>query len=428
MSKRTWEKYERECAAKRRGFGKAKTPTTPQSILVQRMRTVPNRLKKYEPLDTRNFVDFSGYDEISISNIKEACEKFYDQAPGTCDVLLGDRGPSCYLTEQVANKKVYFVRFLEIGVAKESTEHQKDAFDTNCSQWQWQGQIYKRQNFASESRKDQVDYQLPQVPSTAFPKSVCIADLMHAAKLVKPPDVTQITLTLESYDITAKKWETCRNLTILKDNQKFAEGGFRNAFLATSNDQSVHSKWVIKETKEDMMSQVTHTFNITLAEHTRKQVQMNAVARSIAMSFRKKAPENFGECFHYKKVFFSRIEDTPVTIEEYIPGTFTKYLNNNGLVIEAISEDHKIIVAKAECFVHYSFEATKDQIMVLDIQGVRYNLCDPEIASTVLLEDEGELSFCAGNLSTHAIDTFFTYHKCNEFCKMMNWKDRGNSR
>ena len=87
---------------------------TPQSILVQRMRTVPNRLKKYEPLDTRDFVDFSGYDEISISNIKEACEKFYDQAPGTCDVFLGDRGPSCYLTEQVANRKVYFVRFLEI--------------------------------------------------------------------------------------------------------------------------------------------------------------------------------------------------------------------------------------------------------------------------------------------------------------------------
>ena len=47
-----------------------------------------------------------------------------------------------------------------------------------------------------------------------------------------------------------------------------------------------------------MMSQVTHTFNIKVAEHARKQVQMNAVARSIAMSFRKKAPENFGECFH----------------------------------------------------------------------------------------------------------------------------------
>ena len=114
MSKRTWEKYERECAAKRRGAGKAKTATSPQSILVQRMSTMPNKLKKYEPLDTRDFVDFSGYGEISISNIKEACEKLYDQAPGTWDVLLGDRGPSCYLTEQVANKRSILYAFLEV--------------------------------------------------------------------------------------------------------------------------------------------------------------------------------------------------------------------------------------------------------------------------------------------------------------------------
>jgi len=73
---------------------------------------------------------------------------------------------------------------------------------------QWQGKICKHGSVASESRKDQIDYQLPQVSSTAFAKSVSIADLMHAAKLVKPPDVTQITLTLKSFDITAKRWET----------------------------------------------------------------------------------------------------------------------------------------------------------------------------------------------------------------------------
>jgi len=132
--------------------------------------------------------------------------------------------------------------------------------------------------------------------------------------------------------------------------------------------------------------------------------------------------------FSLQKGIFSRIGDTPVTIEEYIPGTFTKYFNNDGLIIEAKSEDHRIIVVKAECFVYYSFEATNDQIMVLDIQGVRYASCDPEVASAVLLEEEGELRFCAGNLSTHAIETFFTFHKCNEFCKMMNLKDRDNNK
>ena len=95
--------------------------------------------------------------------------------------------------------------------------------------------------------------------------------------------------------------------------------------------------------------------------------------------------------------------------------TFAKYLNNNGLIIEAISGDHRVIFAKGECLVHYSFEATNDQIIVLDIKGVRYALCDPEVVYKVLLEEEGELRSCAGNLSTHAIETFFTIHQCNEF-------------
>ena len=55
--KRTWADYEKEVSAKRRGgqnatgAGKKKAPT-PASIMVQRINAVPNRLQKYEPLDT----------------------------------------------------------------------------------------------------------------------------------------------------------------------------------------------------------------------------------------------------------------------------------------------------------------------------------------------------------------------------------------
>ena len=61
MSKRAWENCERECAAKRRRVGKTKTATPPQSLLVQGMSTVPNRLISNKHLDTRDVVDFSGY-------------------------------------------------------------------------------------------------------------------------------------------------------------------------------------------------------------------------------------------------------------------------------------------------------------------------------------------------------------------------------
>ena len=77
------------------------------------MGAEPSRLKQFEPLNTRDFVDFSDFNENSIENIKSACEKFYEMPKGSCDVLLSDMGPSCYLTEQIIGKKVYFIRFLD---------------------------------------------------------------------------------------------------------------------------------------------------------------------------------------------------------------------------------------------------------------------------------------------------------------------------
>ena len=45
-------------------------------------------------------------------------------------------------------------------------------------------------------------------------------------------------------------------------------------------------------------------------------------------------------------------------------------------------------------------------------------LYDPEIASSELVED-GEVLFCAGNLSKTAIDNFVFHHVCNKFCKLV---------
>ena len=56
--------------------------------------------------------------------------------------------------------------------------------------------------------------------------------------------------------------------------------------------------------------------------------------------------------------------------------------------------------------------------MVLDIQASGLKLYDPEIATTDLVE-EGEVYFCAGNLSTVSIETFAEKRTCNKFCKMM---------
>ena len=77
---------------------------------------------------------------------------------------------------------------------------------------------------------------------------------------------------------------------------------------------------------------------MSLEDHTRKQVQMNAVARRLTKKFGKNVPPEFGRTFEYIKVFFAVFKEQPVTFEEYVEGEFQKYVNNNGMCITSPAE------------------------------------------------------------------------------------------
>ena len=119
---KTWEEFEERVGLKRGGKKTKKThEKLPSYLCVQRMSsTATGRLKKYEPLDTRDFIPFD-YDELIIENVNEACERFYKAPRGSCDLLASDRGPSCSNLEQIKGKKVYLVRFLQQNQAMEKT-------------------------------------------------------------------------------------------------------------------------------------------------------------------------------------------------------------------------------------------------------------------------------------------------------------------
>ena len=75
-------------------YKKERTKKVIDFIVVQRVNSQPSgKLKKYEPLDARDFVDFSNYDSLTLNNVKEACENFYAAPSGSCNVLYSDRGP-----------------------------------------------------------------------------------------------------------------------------------------------------------------------------------------------------------------------------------------------------------------------------------------------------------------------------------------------
>ena len=92
-----WNKYAKQISTKRVGTKEKQNKVS--TIMVQRMAPVPTgKSNKYELERTRDFVNFSDYSSLSLKDIKDACEKFYEEAQGSCDAIT---------------KKVILVRFIK---------------------------------------------------------------------------------------------------------------------------------------------------------------------------------------------------------------------------------------------------------------------------------------------------------------------------
>ena len=135
--------------------------------------TASGRLKKYELFDIRDFVPFKDYEELNLENIKEACERFYNAAAGSCDLFASDRGPSCSKFEQIKGRKVFFIPFLE---PKENADRTPRATEASLEHTP----SCPKSAPATSSWVKRVTTQ-PVVH-----KSVSIAQLLRAGTLVKP--------------------------------------------------------------------------------------------------------------------------------------------------------------------------------------------------------------------------------------------------
>ena len=226
----------------------------------------------------------------------------------------------------------------------------------------------------------------------------------------------------------SEKWFHVAEEELLVDNQKFSSGAFRDAFHASPvQGRQQLTQWVVKTYNSKAMKTIEEVLNTPIENHCRKQVQMHAVARQLAKSFKSKAPSQFGKCFEYNRCFFTRYNDQPATVEEYVPGVFSKFINNDGQCMvppEDSGSQCKELYSKAQCLVHFSSHLSGKKLMLLDIQGSNYNIYDPEIATSDLVDlDTNEVYFCCGNCATVGIDAFLEAHGCNEFCKLMGLCD-----
>ena len=152
---------------------------------------------------------------------------------------------------------------------------------------------------------------------------------------------------------------------------------------------------------------------------------MNSLARNLAARFSDRCAtiiEDFSKIV-YSTVFFGKIDENEfVTVEKFIPGTFQKYINNDGTIVNGV-ETSADDLKKVEAFAHCTYKKSEDNLMVLDIQGIGNILCDPEIATEDIVDIDDELLFCLSNLATNAIQAFLGAHECNAYCEAVNIPD-----
>ena len=103
---------ERKRPGKGKGSADADSILKKQVITVQKYTSeLTGKLQKYARMGPQQFVSLE-YDMLTIDNIRKACKTHFSsriRCDMSCDILAGERGPSCKSFEQIPDLKVVHI-------------------------------------------------------------------------------------------------------------------------------------------------------------------------------------------------------------------------------------------------------------------------------------------------------------------------------
>ena len=436
MADAAWQKLNEKIKAKRTKTTKKDPPKNHRrgdELTVQRLSAeVAGKAQKYTRIGPREFVPFDESEEMTIGNIKSACERHFLPRIGknlVCDILAGEQGPSCKSLSQIPDLKVVYVRFIpdtadsegDLDNSTPSTAKKRKIAAESSTYTDFRPPPSKCRS--SPSKLVHSKQQLPEsTKCTHFPRSLSISDMIKLGKI--NTDTATTIVRIFRFDMELLSWSKVpTTVEFYEEKEAIGTGGFRKAFKATSKHAEFASTtWVIKHYLPSALKCISDTGQ-SVDQHNRKVVQMHLLARNFASQLEAEVKANeeseiFGPAFRYRKIVHGETEDKEyVTVEEFIPGQFKKYINNTG---QTCIDPTDIMAQKAECLTHFTYERSKKKLMLVDIQGTGYDLFDPEIASTDLMdENDKQYLYCTGNLSQLAISTFVKDHTCSVFCNLL---------
>jgi len=399
------------------------------------------RQLKYERLGPQEFVPYT-FDDISLDNIKTACYRFFSDrlthADMVCDILASQNDPSCSKLSRLPNFKKIHVRFIKVSATeRERPKIFSDSTMSVFSKIKPSGQLHSRRQHSTSTltplayKKKATSLSTARISQSSVnhPRSLSVATMLGLGTVISKILEAPKSVEVSEFSINLMAWKPPVVKKFFIDKSSFARGGFREVFKAKDVDlnQFVVKK-LLPETLNvmDQVNEALNGTNETVESQCRKAVQMHMLAKHFAEQLQyntsKEEVEEFGDAFIYKSAKFGKVLDTNeyIVIENFIPGDFVKYLNNDGVSIEGDDPNLLERIEKAECLAHFSYEKSKGELILLDIQGSGYVLYDLDIATMKLVTDTKNMRFCMGNLARKACDNFISTHTCSRYYGLLN--------
>ncbi|XP_075715558.1 transient receptor potential cation channel subfamily M member 7-like [Rhinoderma darwinii] len=147
-----------------------------------------------------------------------------------------------------------------------------------------------------------------------------------------------------------------------------------------------------------------------------REIQQQRAAQKLLYAFNQMKPKQIAYSPRFLEVFLLYCHSVSqwFTVEEYMAGRFRKYNNNTGSESVPSNKLEKTMLA----FSHWTYEYTRGEFLVLDLQGVGENLTDPSVINAGEHRSQ-DMIFGPANLGDNAIKNFCTKHQCNTCCRFL---------
>uniref|UniRef100_A0A3Q1EW81 non-specific serine/threonine protein kinase n=1 Tax=Acanthochromis polyacanthus TaxID=80966 RepID=A0A3Q1EW81_9TELE len=214
----------------------------------------------------------------------------------------------------------------------------------------------------------------------------------------------------------------------LSSEEGSLDGGLRRGcrMLCTWAEQDVLRPglvYVVKAFRPEVVRAWQRYFHGSTAQQLcLREIQQQRAAQKMMQVFNQVKPDDIHHSPRFLDVSLVLMHSNGqwLTIERNMCGDFRKYNNNTGEEIAPCCSLEEVLLA----FSHWTYEYSRRELLVLDIQGVGEELTDP----TVIMADDqsgsrGEMLFGPDNLGDAAINGFLQKHSCSVCCRRLGLKD-----